>query len=194
MASIPGLKSIAQPLVLLIVLALLQHSSAQICSFWESGCIDPLAQTAVPLDFSPLFPDPITFFYGFDELSLGKGQGPMTKTAYWLRYQDRKINKDVVTCNRTSEVALRVGNLTGTPSGTTNGCDGIWGNPCSLDIKSAIKHAIFRLATSGEYYSKPLEAALAYMMAFPPYPSLVPNCGAPIFDVASIPVQSMSLI
>lgn len=191
MASILGFKSIVQPCVLFIVLVLLQCGSAQMCSFWESGCIDPLAQTAVPMDFSPLFPDPITFYYGFDELISGKGHGPMTKTSYWLRYQDRKINKDQVTSNRTSEVALRVGNLTGTPSGTTNGCDGIWGNPCSHDIKGALQHTIFRLATSGEYYSKPLEATLAHMMVYPPS---LPNCGAPIFDVASFPVQGMSLI
>lgn len=128
MASIRGLFNSAAGLsILLTVLALLHCGSAQMCSFWESGCIDPLAQTAVPIDFSPLFPDPITFFYAFDELISGKGQGPMTKTSYWLRYQDRNINKDAVTSNRTSEIALRVGNLTGTPSGTTNGCDGIWG-------------------------------------------------------------------
>lgn len=191
MASLLGFKSVTQPCVLLIVLVLLQCGSAQMCSFWESGCIDPLAQTAVPMDFSPLFPDPITFYYAFDELPSGKGQGPVTKTSYWLRYHDRKINQDQVTSNRTSEIALRVGNLTGTPSGTTNGCDGIWGNPCSQDIKGALQHSIFRLATSGEYYSKPLEAALAHMMAYPPH---FPNCGAPIFDVASIPVQGMSPI
>ena len=190
MASILGFKSVAQPYALLIVLALLQCSSARMCSFWESGCFDPLAQTAVPIDFSPLFPDPITFYYAFDELASGKSQGPMTKTIYWLRYQDWKINKDAVTSNRTSEVALRVGNLTGTPSGTTNGCDGIWGNPCSHDIKGALQHTIFWFATSGEYYSNPLEAALAHMMVYPPS---LPNCRAAIFDVASIPVQGMSL-
>ncbi|KAJ5892074.1 uncharacterized protein N7473_008302 [Penicillium subrubescens] len=189
MASLLGSKSMVQPCILLIVLVMLQRASAQMCSFWESGCIDPLAQTAVPMDFSPLFPDPITFYYAFDELSSGKGKGPMTKTSYWLRYHDRKINKDQVTSNRTSEVALRVGNLTGTPSGTTNGCDGIWGNPCSQDIKGALQHTIFRLATSGEYYSKPLEASLALMMVYPPH---LPNCGAPIFDVASIPVQDFA--
>ncbi|KAF3386959.1 hypothetical protein F1880_001158 [Penicillium rolfsii] len=189
MSFILGLKSVSQPCVLLIVLVLLQCASAQMCSFWESGCIDPLAQTAVPIDFSPLFPDPITFYYAFDELPSGKGQGPITKTSYWLRYHNRKISKDQVTSNRTSEVALRVGNLTGIPSGTTNGCDGVWGYHCSQDIKGALQHSIFRLATSGEYYSKPLEATLAHMMAYPPH---FPNCSAPIFDVASIPVQDFA--
>ncbi|CEJ56548.1 hypothetical protein PMG11_02751 [Penicillium brasilianum] len=189
MASVLEYTSVARPYALLILLVLLRCGSAQMCSFWESGCIDPLAQTAVPIDFSPLFPTPITFYYGFDELISGKGQGPMTKTSYWLRYQDRKIDNNQVKSNRTSEVALRVGNLTGTPSGTTNGCDGIWGNPCSHDIKGALQHDIFRLATSGEYYSKPLEATLAHMMLYPPP---LPNCGAPIFDVASIPVQEFA--
>ncbi|KAJ5167822.1 uncharacterized protein N7482_003416 [Penicillium canariense] len=189
MASILGFGPVTRPLVLMIILALLRCSSAQMCSFWYSGCIDPLAQTAVPIDFSPLFPDPVIFYYGFDSNPSGKGQGPMTKASYWLRYQDRKINKNAVTSNRTSEIAMRVGNLTGTPSGTTNGCDGIWGNPCSHDIKGALQHTIFRLSMSGKYYSKPLEAALEQMMNYPPH---LPNCGAPIFDVASIPVQDFA--
>lgn len=171
----------------LLMLVLPLGGLAQICSFWESGCIDPLAQTAVPLDFSPLFPDPVTFYYGFDELSTGKGRGPMTKAGFWLRYRNEGINMAVVTANRTAEVALRIGNLTGTPSGGTNGCDGVWGQSCSADVKGALRHTIFNLVSSGEYYSRPLEAALTHMMHDHPR---MPNCGAPIFDVASIPVQS----
>ncbi|KAF7712167.1 Uncharacterized protein PECH_001014 [Penicillium ucsense] len=182
-----AIRSIFQRHLGLLLLLLLPGGWAQMCSFWETACIDPLAQTAVPLDFSPLFPDPVTFYYGFDELSTGKGRGPMTKAGFWLRYRNEGINMAVVTSNRTSEVALRIGNLTGTPSGNTNGCDGVWGRSCSGDVKSALRHAIFNLISSGEVYSKPLEAALNHMMHDHPR---MPNCGAPIFDVASIPVST----
>ncbi|KAJ5683411.1 hypothetical protein N7462_006576 [Penicillium macrosclerotiorum] len=186
MAPFQGLARAARPGVLFVVLALLQCSFAQVCTFWDSGCIDPLAQTAVPIDFSPLFIDPVTFYYGFDSTASGKGGGPSTKTGFWLRYQDGRVNPDAITSNRTSEISLHLGNFTGTPSGTNNGCDGIWGTLCSLDIKNALKGSIFHLSASGIYYSKPLKAALTNLML---NPSRLPNCGAPVFDVPSIPVQ-----
>ncbi|KAJ5887806.1 hypothetical protein N7495_007847 [Penicillium taxi] len=171
-----------------ILLVLACQSSAQFCSFWNGACIDPLAQTAVKFNFSPLFINPITLYYGFDASLSGKGNGPMTKTAFWLRYQNSNIDPSVVDMNRTSEIALRVGNLTGIPSGSNNACDGIWGRQCTNGIKMALKTGIFHLARSGEYYSKPLETVLSQLMMV--QPELL--CGAPIFDVASIPVQGMS--
>jgi hypothetical protein len=39
----------------------------------------------------PLFQN--TLYYGFDVSSSGKGEGPMTKTAFWLGYQNNNINK-----------------------------------------------------------------------------------------------------
>lgn len=183
-----GLGLLVQPWVLLAIFALLQCASAQFCSFWNNNCIDPLAQTAVSFDFQPLFNDPISLFYSFDSSSSGKGEGPMTKTAFWLGYKDRKVNPYAVDSNRTSEVALRIGNLTGSPGGTTNGCDGIWGKSCSRDIKQALKATIFHLAISGDHYSQPLATALDQLMVSQPD---LPSCGAPIFDVASIPVQGM---
>ena len=185
-----GMGSSAQPWVLLAVLALLRCTSAQFCSFWNNGCIDPLAQTAVSFQFEPLFVDPITLFYAFDSSSSGKGEGPMTKTAFWLGYKDRGINSYAVDTNRTSEIALRVGNMTGTPAGGNNGCDGIWGPPCSADIKMALQNDIFKLATSspGGYYDQPLATVLnQYMIKKPDLQS----CGAGVFEVSAIPVQGM---
>lgn len=187
MVSPQGLGRFAQPWVLLAILALLQCSSAQFCSFWDSDCIDALAQAAVPFDFKPLFDDPITLYYSFDSSSSGKGEGPMTKTAFWLGYHDRKINPYVVDSNSTSEVALRVGNITGSPGGLTNGCDGLWGKKCSIAIKKILRDTIFALVTSGDHYQQPLATALNQLMMNPPDIS----CGADFFEVASIPVQGM---
>jgi hypothetical protein len=170
-----------------LFLLLLQTVSAQFCSFWNNGCIDTLAQTAIRFDLNPLFPDPVTLYYGFDASPSGKGDGPMTKTAFWLGYQTRNINMNAVDSNRTSEIGLRVGNLTGTPSGANNGCDGIWGEDCSSDLKSALQHSMYQLARSGEYYSKPLEVTLNQMLMKKP----TLRCSPYVLDVASIPVQGM---
>lgn len=185
-----GLGLTVQPWMLFlgVCLALLQGSAAQFCSFWNNGCIDPLAQTAIGFDFHPLFTNPIYLYYGFDASASGKGEGPMTKTGFWLRYQDRHVNKSAIDNNRTSEVAVRVGNLTGVPSGSNNGCDGIWGAECSQDIKTSLQHSIWRLASSGHAYDRPLQWALQHMMQYPPS---LPSCPPPVLDVAQIPVQGM---
>ena len=172
-----------------LLVILLQLVSAQYCSFWNTGCIDSLAQTAVRFDLNPLFENPVTLYYSFDGSLSGKGEGPMTKTAFWLGYPSKNVNKNAVDSNRTSEIGLRIGNMTGTPSGANNGCDGIWGSDCSRDFKSALQHSMYVLAKSGEYYSKPLEVALSQMLKNPPQ---LPSCPPPILDVASIPVQGMS--
>lgn len=187
MTSNLGLGSVVLPWILLIETALLQCGAAHFCSFWNNGCIDPLAQTAVQLDFQPLFPDPVTLYYRFDSIIPTRVEGSTTKNAFWLLYHDLRINKDAVDSNRTSEIALYVGNLTGTPSGTNNGCDGIWGPPCSQKIKTAIQRTMLRLHTLDDYY-KPLESALAEIMLMPPS---FPNCGEPVFNVASTPVQGI---
>ncbi|KAJ6009098.1 hypothetical protein N7499_000948 [Penicillium canescens] len=173
---------------LLVIIVLLQTVSAQFCSFWNNGCIDSLAQTAIRFDLQPLFPDPVTLYYGFDASASGKGEGPMTKTAFWLGYQNN-VNRDAVDSNRTSEIGMRVGNLTGTPSGTNNGCDGIWGPDCSSELKGVLQRSMYHLAVSGDYYSKPLEVALNQMLMRPPP---LPSCPPPVLDVASIPVQDFA--
>ncbi|CAI7609616.1 unnamed protein product [Penicillium pancosmium] len=173
--------------VLLAILALLQCSSAQFCSFWTSDCIEPLAQVAVPFSFQPLFPDPITLFYGFDALSSGKGQGPMTKTAFWLGYQDRNIDQKAIDTNRTTEIGFRIGNITGSPSGGNNGCDGIWSEDCTRELKNSIQRGIFHLPPPIDHHRRPLAAALEHMMWDPPK---LDSCPRQLFeDVASIPVQ-----
>lgn len=182
------LGSFFRPRLLTVLLALVSSGSAQFCSFWNEDCIDPIAQTAVPVDFQPLFSDPITLFYGFDASASGKDEDPMTKTGFWMQYLNNRINKDAVDANRTSEIALRVGNLTGVPSGTNSGCDGIWGQACSDALKNCLQNAMFYLAKSGDYYSKPLEAALSQILLDPP---TLESCPPPMFDVAAIPVQGM---
>lgn len=180
---------LTRPWMLILALGLLQPSSAQFCSFWTLGCIDALAQVAVPLDFSPLFADPITLFYSFDSSKFGKGDGPMTKTAFWLGYKNHNVNPNIIETNTTSEVALRVGNLTGTPAGGNNGCDGIWGEKCSHNIKTALQQSIFNLVTSHKYYSQPLATVLnEYLIDQPD----LEECGPHVFDVAAIPVQDFA--
>ncbi|KAJ5155400.1 hypothetical protein N7492_008203 [Penicillium capsulatum] len=178
--------------LLVAVLAVVRCGAAQFCSFWDSSCIDPLAQSAVRMDFSPLFQDPITFYYAFDASPSGKGEGPMTKTAFWLRYNDHRVKTDPIDENRTSEVALRVGNLTGTPSGANNGCDGFLGPRCSDNIKSALQTLMYRHAVSDDSYAKPLEYALNQLLSSSSS-SISSSCATAVLDVASIPVQEFAV-
>ncbi|OJJ33784.1 hypothetical protein ASPWEDRAFT_112969 [Aspergillus wentii DTO 134E9] len=171
-------------LVLLVLAASCQPSLAQICTFWDMGCIDPFAQTAVSVSLPPLFLEDVSLYYAFDVNSQGKGRGPMTKSAFWLGYDSNpRINSSVIDANRTSEVGMRVGNLTGTPGGGNNGCDNIWGPRCSRDLIDLIKGNIFALATSGNYYSYPLDAVLHEMLAAKPALS---NCAPSLWDVQDI--------
>ncbi|KAL4888850.1 hypothetical protein BDV59DRAFT_134855 [Aspergillus ambiguus] len=159
---------------------------AQLCSFWDGGCVDPLAQTAVSLSFPPLFLDDVNVYYAYDSNAQGKGQEPMTKVSFWLGYVASHVNNSVIDSNRTSEVALRVGNLTGTPYGGNNGCDGVWGPQCSGNLKNVFKDAIYKLSLKGDYYTDPLDTVLSQMLISPPS---LPNCPPPFFDVQQIPVQ-----
>lgn len=176
-------------LLLVTCATLLPSGSAQLCSFWDGGCVDPMAQSTVSLKFPPLFLDNINVYYAFDSNSQGKGHEPMTKVSYWLGYAARHVNNSVIDSNRTSEVAVRIGNLTGTPYGGNNGCDGVWGPQCSGDIKAAFKEAIYQLSYKADYYSNPLETVLSQMLISAPG---LPNCPPPLFDIQQIPVQRMS--
>ncbi|KAJ1705921.1 hypothetical protein AFGD_012250 [Aspergillus flavus] len=183
-----GMRSTFRPcLVLLAMLStILQPGLAQICSFWDGGCVDPYAQTAVSFDFSPLFLDDLTLYYAYDANSRGKGNEPMTKASFWMGYAAHHVDSSAITTNRTLEVGLRVGNLTGTPSGGTNGCDGVWGPQCSMNLKETFKEAIYQLSAKGEYYTFPLDTVLHEMLVNPPS---LPNCPPPFFDVQRIPVK-----
>jgi hypothetical protein len=165
---------------------ILQPGLAQVCSFWDGGCVDPYAQTAVSFGFSPLFLDDLSFYYAYDANNRGKGNEPMTKASFWMGYAARHIDNSVIDSNRTLEVGLRVGNLTGTPAGGNNGCDGVWGPQCSINLKETLKQAIFQLSVKGEYYTYPLDTVLHEMIVNPPTLS---NCPPPFFDVQRIPVQ-----
>ncbi|PYH95303.1 hypothetical protein BO71DRAFT_290475, partial [Aspergillus ellipticus CBS 707.79] len=169
--------------LLLLLATLIPSGAAQVCSFWSGSCVDALAQTAVTFSFPPLFDGSLNLYYGFDANSHGKGQEPMTKVSYWLGY-GAVINNSVIDANRTSEIGLRIGNLTGTPSGHNNGCDGVWGPQCSSDLKSLLKQALYGLTTSGAYYNYPLDTVLSEMLINRPYLS---NCPPPLFDVSGIP-------
>lgn len=166
----------------------LQPTAAQLCTFWDSSCVDPLAQTAVPVDFQPLILQDISLYYAYDADFRGKGQEPMTKASFWLTWNNPRVDKSVIDANRTSEIAMRVGNLTGTPGGSNNGCDTVWGSACSNDLKDRLRQEIYRLSVKGDYYSQPLETVLNQMLVTNPHLS---NCPPQLFDVSMIPVEGM---
>ncbi|KAL3476851.1 hypothetical protein BJX99DRAFT_134878 [Aspergillus californicus] len=175
--------------LLMILATFSPTATAQICSFWDTGCVDPLAQTAVSFKSPPLFLGPINFFYAFDADARGKGQEPMTKAGFWLGY-DAYVNSSVIDRNRTSEIAVRVGNLTGTPAGNNNGCDGVWGPDCSKNLKDFFQQTIYDLVNYGEEYSDPLHTIIG---SFRDNPPVVPNCPPPLFDVNHFPVEEFAV-
>lgn len=177
-----------------LLLALVTLAHAQTCAFADDSCIDPLAQTAVPLSFSPLFPQNISFYYGFDAaylsasdgLSLdGQSEGPIVKGSFWLGYGSH-ISSNSIRANHTSELAVRVGNLTGSPGGGNNGCDGVWGSQCSQDIKRLLQGSIYDLSVMGSYYSNPLQTVLRELWQTP---LAIVSCPSTLFTVQSIPVE-----
>ncbi|KAI9374226.1 hypothetical protein BJX61DRAFT_540959 [Aspergillus egyptiacus] len=160
-------------------------AAADMCYFWDTGCVDPLAQTAISFRFPPLFLEPINFYFAYDADARGKGQAPMIKAGYWIGYE-AYVDNSVMDVNRTSEIAIRVGNLTGTPSGGNNGCDGVWGSECSMNLKKTFKEYIYELVTSGSSYSDPLRTVVDALRAHPPH---IANCPPPFFDVQHFPVD-----
>ncbi|PYH41667.1 uncharacterized protein BP01DRAFT_162661 [Aspergillus saccharolyticus JOP 1030-1] len=185
MAVFVGRGSLLRPcLIIWIVLGtIINPGASQFCSFWSGSCVDALAQTAVSFQFPPLFTDNLNLYYGFDANSRGKGQQPMTKVSYWLSYGG-KIDNSIIIGNHTTEVGLRVGNLTGTPSGSNNGCDGVWGPQCSTDLKALLTEALYGLTSSGQYYTYPLQTILSQMLINRPH---LTSCFPQLFDVVAIP-------
>ncbi|KAL1985336.1 hypothetical protein VTN96DRAFT_8014 [Rasamsonia emersonii] len=185
-------------LVITILLQLTSRAVAQICDFYDDGCIDPLAQVSVPVVFEPLFQTPIRFYYGFDaqapsdpeqQLLPAADRGPMIKASFWLQYDQNRVGNRPIHANRTTEIALRVGNLTGFSGGENNGCDGVWGHQCSQNLKAYLQNSIYNLAASGVYYNSPLEAVLQQMSQAQPPPT-IPSCPQSLFQVGVIPVES----
>ncbi|KAL4870312.1 hypothetical protein BDV12DRAFT_166129 [Aspergillus spectabilis] len=175
---------------LMLVATLSNPATAEMCSFWDSGCVDPLAQTAISLKFPPLFLETINFYYAFDADARGKGQEPMTKASYWIGWYEAYVNRSTIDVNRTSEIAVRVGNLTGTPSGGNNGCDGVWGSECSKNLKDFFKDTMFKMMNQGKSYENPLDTLIGSLRDNPP---VIQNCPPPFFDVQHFPVEQFAI-
>lgn len=179
-----ALQSSCFVLIAIISAIFQQPVLAKYCSFWDTDCVSPYAQTAVSFSFQPLYPDDLSLYYGYDSSYEGSSGLPVTKTSFWLRYGGNRINSSAIDANRTSEIAMRVGNLTGSPAGGNNGCDGVWGADCSRVIIEKFKDSIYGLSISGTKYTNPLETVLNQMMFSPPSSF---SCAPYFFDVQSFP-------
>ncbi|TQB75502.1 hypothetical protein MPDQ_002795 [Monascus purpureus] len=156
-------------LLLVIVLAMIiQPIRANYCQFWSPDCIDPLAQTAVPFNFEPLYPDPLYLFYAFDASTDGSTGQPVTKTSFWLRYGGTRVNRVAINGNRTLEIAMRVGNLTGYPAGGHNACEYVLGSQCTETITQTLQYGIYGHILSGQNYTNPLATILTQMQMYTP--------------------------
>lgn len=178
---------------LLVVIALamvIQPIRAYYCQFWNPDCIDPLAQTAVPFNFEPLYPDPLYLFYAFDASTDGSTGQPVTKTSFWLRYGGTRVNRVAINGNRTLEIAMRVGNLTGYPAGGHNACDYVLGSQCTETIIQTLQYSIYSLIVSGQNYTNPLATVLAQMQMYPTPANF--SCSPYFFDVQSFPAISFA--
>ncbi|KAL4806185.1 hypothetical protein BDV18DRAFT_123881 [Aspergillus unguis] len=176
-------------LYLVMVLTMFSPATADMCSFWDTGCVDPLAQTAIAFTFPPLFLETINFYYAFDADAQGSGKAPMVKAGFWIGYE-AYINNSVIDANRTSEIAVRVGNLTGTPSGNNNGCDGVWGSDCSTNLKHFLQKTIYELIMEGSPYEDPLHTVIGSFRENPPP---VSNCPPLLFDVQRFPANQFAV-
>lgn len=172
-------------LLVLVATAVQPIVAAFYCSFWNHSCVDPMAQTVVPfIDFRPLYPDGLSLYYAFDASSPNANHDTyLTKTALWMQYRANRINSSAIDANRTLELAMRVGNITGPPGGGHNGCDGVWGSECSASIVKTLQNAIYTLSASGENYTYPLQTVLEDMSVDPPSGFA---CSPHFFDVQSI--------
>ena len=171
------------------------------CEFSDLGCLNPLAQQGTPVTFSSLFPAPIRFIYSFDyhgafehesahyvnSIGTHYHSGPTIKVSYWLEYGQQRPSPSSKKGNWTSEVALRIGNLTGVTGHWSSGCDSVWGVQCSVSLRNFLRHALMELSTSGCHYENPLDTILQQLRDSSP---AIPFCPSSIFQVAYIPVHS----
>lgn len=164
---------------------------ADYCTFDNGNCIDGLAQVSVSFQFDTISPAPLLFYYGFDAGwgSPSNEDLSAVKVAYWLQYDRGTVtdfNSKIRGINWTTEVALRIGNLGGHVSGANNGCDGVWGNPCSENLKTFLRSSLFNLSTSGQPYDLPLDTVLQPLTTGSPGP-LIDGCPSTLFDLDLIP-------
>lgn len=147
--------SIIPPLALALLssVAIAQDEEERDCSYDSSDeCIEPEARGSVEFQFKPLFPSNAQFVYAFaagyepdysnndDEEEDESTRTPETKVGFWLEYPEADLSPSSEM--ETSLVFLMHENITGTPSGGNNGCDGIWGARCSSGIAEVIKSEI----------------------------------------------------
>lgn len=114
------------------------------------GCLNPKARGSVSFEFKPLFPQSVDFVYAFDsetqkEADLqyvpeGSTASPDSKVAFWLEFPEIYLNPAAHT--RTHMLVLMNENFTGDPSGSNNGCDGLWGAQCSQNLAAWFKAEI----------------------------------------------------
>jgi hypothetical protein len=126
--------------------------------------INPIAKGKTSFEFKPLFPTNPSFVYAFDAQTVEEAQNnsiapgtsptPYSNVAVWLEYTGANLTRST---HEISEIILLMSeNITGTPSGGNNGCDGVWGPACSNDLIAAIKGRIAEAAKGpsfGLYYT-----------------------------------------
>jgi hypothetical protein len=125
-------------------------SSGATCEFDNTSCVDPAARGSTTFNFAPIFPEGATFVYAFDTKSLEEAQNetiapgniaePSSKVSFWIEYTETNLNS--AAHYETDMVFLVNENITGTPSGGSNGCDGVWGETCSEQVKELIAREI----------------------------------------------------
>lgn len=169
-------------------------AAADYCTFDNDNCIDGLAQVSVSFQFDAISPAPLLFYYGFDAgcSSPSSENACAVKVGYWLQYDTGTVtdfNSNILGINWTTEVALRIGNLGGYVGGANNGCDGVWGDACSENLKAFLRSSIFNLSTSGQPYDLPLDTVLQPLTTGSSAP-LVDGCPSTLFDLDLIPTYA----
>jgi hypothetical protein len=188
------MKPISKTTILKAALAFLLPilpAAADYCTFDNSNCIDGLAQVSVSFQFDAISPAPLLFYYGFDAGwgSPSDENSGAVKVGYWLQYDRGTVtdfNSNMRGINWTTEVALRIGNLGGYVGGANNGCDGVWGDACSENLKTFLRSSLFNLSTSGQPYDLPLDTVLQPLTTGNPGP-FIDGCPSTLFELDQIP-------
>lgn len=198
----------------LVLISLLPATQA-FCDFWDETCLDGLAQVSTRIKFEPLFPKPIELFFGYDAYPPSIRKNPkhsrnsekyyedtvdeddkkdlLVKLSYWLDYdRDRVLaawTPNVTNPgNWTTEVALRVGNLTAYTGGGNHGCDNVWGPTCSVRLKDYVRQSLYDLSNSRRNFDSPLKAIMDQMKWTS---AMVPGCPSSFFEMGYTPVRGM---
>lgn len=138
------------------------------------SCVNPVASGSASFEFKPLFTTNSTFVYAFDvedeaeieNKTIAPGSSLQTdaKVAFWLEYTETQLTPS--DHQETYMAVLLNGNITGTPSGAHNGCDGVWGPECSKNLGSFLKSTITK----------------ARSRSFADLPTVLSNVGSPYLN------------